>query len=317
MSRFEALRDNTFKVSSSKKTNEKKTNEKKTNEKKTNEKKTNEKNTNEKKTNEKKTNEKKTNEKKTNEKKTNEKKTNEKKRNRKNNNNKKTDKDTMKPKENNKDTTNNKRSPKQYSKEKIIVHTPVIKEEEQQQQQTQESEWIKRIKQQKDEEKMVIDVNDPQYWKGAIWKGPVLLKHNKLPESCKWRKYLSEAAKGNTSCVVIPYQKTQYSRDGRNWFNSFNETFTKEQLAAMEEQRLNENIEIYSNRLQDLQEERRRESEQYYEETGKIDSFMWAEIEHKKYEEYYEKLERQWAKEEEELEEGNNDEYENLDDEDY
>ncbi len=66
--------------------------------------------------------------------------------------------------------------------------------------------------------------------------------------------------------------------------------------------RLNENIEIYSNRLQELQEERRRESEQYYEETGKIDSFMWAEIEHKKYEEYYEKLERQWAKEEEELE---------------
>ena len=305
MSRFEALRDNTFKVSSSKNTNEKKSNEKKPNEKKPNEKKTNEK-------------------------KTNEKKPNEKKRNRKNNNkktdkdtmkpkenNKKTDKDTMKPKENNKDTTNNKRSPKQYSKEKIIVHTPVIKEEEQQQQQTQESEWIKRIKQQKDEEKMVIDVNDPQYWKGAIWKGPVLLKHNKLPESCKWRKYLSEAAKGNTSCVVIPYQKTQYSRDGRNWFNSFNETFTKEQLAAMEEQRLNENIEIYSNRLQELQEERRRESEQYYEETGKIDSFMWAEIEHKKYEEYYEKLERQWAKEEQELEEGNNDEYENLDDEDY
>ena len=77
-----------------------------------------------------------------------------------------------------------------------------------------------------------------------------------------------------------------------------------------EEQRMDE----FFRRMDDLHKIRERESDQHYEETGKLDAFAWAEIESHKYDEYCRKMEEEYEKqqailEEEELEETYNNEY--------
>lgn len=171
-----------------------------------------------------------------------------------------------------------------------------------------QSEWIKIIK--KTEKKQMstttINVNDPKYWEGPIWKGPVYLKGNEIGE--KWKKYIKDASKMG-STIVIPNRNTIWSRDNINWHNSYNETFSPEQLQEIEDYELQIEMGQLSARIINLHEKRREESERIYYETGEIDSFMWAKLENEKYEKYCEKLEKEWEeserleKENEEIEE--------------
>ena len=161
-----------------------------------------------------------------------------------------------------------------------------------------ESEWIKRIK--KTEEKTIplTDINNPIYWDGPIWKGPVYLKGNKIGEN--WKKYIEDASKLSSS-IIIPNLKTKWSRDGVNWFNSYDETFSPQHLQAIEDYKWEKEMEKFRIRSMELHEKRREESERNYWETGEIDSFMWAEIEHEKYEKYCAALEKEWEEAEKAL----------------
>jgi hypothetical protein len=161
-----------------------------------------------------------------------------------------------------------------------------------------ESEWIKRIK--KTEEKTIplTDINNPIYWDGPIWKGPVYLKGNKIGEN--WKKYIEDASKLSSS-IIIPNLKTKWSRDGVNWFNSYDETFSPQHLQAIEDYKWEKEMEKFRIRSMELHEKRREESERHYWETGEIDSFMWAEIEHEKYEKYCAALEKEWEEAEKAL----------------
>ena len=161
-----------------------------------------------------------------------------------------------------------------------------------------ESEWIKRIK--KTEEKTIplTDINNPIYWDGPIWNGPIYLKGDKIGE--KWTKYIDDANKLSSS-IIIPNLKTKWSRDGLNWYNSYDETFSPEHLQAIEDYKWEKEMEKFRIRNMELHEKRREESERNYWETGEIDSFMWAEIEHEKYEKYCAALEKEWEEAEKAL----------------
>jgi hypothetical protein len=161
-----------------------------------------------------------------------------------------------------------------------------------------ESEWIKRIK--KTEEKTIplTDINNPIYWDGPIWKGPVYLKGNKIGEN--WKKYIEDASKLSSS-IIIPNLKTKWSRDGVNWFNSYDETFSPQHLQAIEDYKWQIERDKFAARSMELHEKRREESERHYWETGEIDSFMWAEMEHEKYEKYCAALEKEWEEAEKAL----------------
>jgi len=181
---------------------------------------------------------------------------------------------------------------KQIQVEQIQVEQ--IQEEEPK----KESEWIKRIK--KTEEKTIplTDINNPIYWDGPIWNGPIYLKGDKIGE--KWTKYIDDANKLSSS-IIIPNLKTKWSRDGLNWYNSYDETFSPEHLQAIEDYKWEKEMEKFRIRNMELHEKRREESERNYWETGEIDSFMWAEIEHEKYEKYCAALEKEWEEAEKAL----------------
>jgi hypothetical protein len=155
----------------------------------------------------------------------------------------------------------------------------------------EESEWIKRIKKTEEYQRPLTDITNPIYWDGPIWKGPVYIKGNKLGEN--WKKYIENANK-LSSTIIIPNMNTKWSRDGVNWYNSFDETFSPEHLQKIENYKWQKEMEKFAQRTLELHERRREESERNYMETGDIDDFMWAELEHRKYEEYCEKLEKEW-----------------------
>jgi len=233
-----------------------------------------------------------------------------KKRNNKNDKNKKIKKEERK-REDNKEQRNKIYEKKEEKKEENIF--PEYKEPDNKPK--EESEWIKKIKKTEEYERPLTDVNNPIYWEGPIWKGPVYLKGNKIGE--KWKKYIEDASKMGSS-IIIPNGKTLWSRDGINWYNSYNETFSPEHLQAIKDYEWQIEMDKFAARSMELYEKRREESERNYYETGEIDSFMWAEMEHEKYEKYCAALEKEWeeaerlAKEEEE----NKEEEEYLEEED-
>lgn len=179
-----------------------------------------------------------------------------------------------------------------------------------------ESEWIKRIKKTEEYERPLTDVNNPIYWEGPIWKGPVYLKGNKIGN--KWKKYIENANK-LSSTIIIPNINTKWSRDGVNWYNSYDETFSPEHLQSIEHYKWQKEMDKFAQRNMEIYERRREESERNYLETGEIDSFMWAEIEHEKYEKYCAQLEKEWEEADRLIkeEEKEQEEEEDLEDEYY
>ena len=156
-----------------------------------------------------------------------------------------------------------------------------------------------------DVEEPRVNVNDPKHWRGSIWVGPRMVRMRKS-NSKMTNNNFELKGKGYVSpgTVIIstphPYE---HSRDGVNWYKSFKETFTEEQLEAIREQEEQEMYNRWCERSNEIYEKRRMESLQHYYETGEEDGFMIAERESREYDEYLERYEKQCEEDEEEEEE--------------
>ena len=77
----------------------------------------------------------------------------------------------------------------------VVVEKPVVVVEK-----PLESEWIKRISIRKAKENSVINLNDPKFWNGLKWTGPMFIRANKM--STDTETYLRNAhAKSSNSPV--------------------------------------------------------------------------------------------------------------------
>ena len=155
-----------------------------------------------------------------------------------------------------------------------------------------ESSWQSAMKQREEEEQRskegTINQNDPKYWRGAKWIGPMLIRQKSYPDS--WYQYMETASKGHASSYLCPFRETEYSRDGTNWYLSWNETFSEEQLQRIEYEEEEEYkmeqyriLEEYKNTLEE-------EAEKYYEETGELNGYANAYLERIEYEKYAEQF---------------------------
>jgi hypothetical protein len=165
-----------------------------------------------------------------------------------------------------------------------------------------DSSWQNAMKQREEEENRIkegsINQHDPKYWRGATWKGPMLIRQKNYPDS--WYKYIDKAVKGHASSYLFPFRETEYSRDGTNWYSSWNDTFSEEQLQRieyeeeeqykMEQYRI---LEEYGDRLEE-------EAEKYYEEVGELNGYAIAYLERMEYEKYAEKYDNEMPLEENE-----------------
>ena len=193
-----------------------------------------------------------------------------------------------------------------------------VKEEEVMQEKSNPSStispWVLAMQKRKAEEdeakKYVINENDPKYWNGVKWVGPMFLKseHSKtIPEFNKNRL---------CSTHIVFHGKTKYSRNGKVWYDTWEETFSKNQLEAIKTQ---EAYEYHSNCCKVLGEycdKLETESLNYYLETGEMDEFAKARLDRLEYEKYAEQFETT----EEELEtNSNSDDYDSdyLEDDEY
>jgi len=96
-----------------------------------------------------------------------------------------------------------------------------------------------------------------------------------------WISYKLEKGKMNTTV----------SRDGINYYPTIRETYTDEELEKKEKDDFNEEMKLFSYRVNELYLKRKKESDNYYHDTGELDSFAIAEIEALEYEEYSKKFE--------------------------
>lgn len=165
-----------------------------------------------------------------------------------------------------------------------------------------DSSWQNAMKQREEEENRIkegsINQHDPKYWRGATWTGPMLIRQNNYPDS--WYKYIDKAVKGHASSYLFPFRETEYSRDGENWYSSWNDTFSEEQLQRieyeeeeqykMEQYRI---LEEYGDRLEE-------EAEKYYAETGELNGYAIAYLERMEYEKYAEEFDKEMPLEENE-----------------
>ena len=170
----------------------------------------------------------------------------------------------------------------------------------------EESKWLKAIEKQNESEvdsRFIINPNDPHYWRGAQWTGPIMMRQKKPTK--RWDSYFNMISQKNVSTIVIPHSGTEYSRDGSNWYKSWNDTFTQQQLKAMDDEENEKMFQRWCRCIEENHEKRRLESEQYYYETGELDGFAKAELDRLEYEEYA----KQFEMDEEEEEEEESDEY--------
>ena len=155
-----------------------------------------------------------------------------------------------------------------------------------------ESSWQNAMKQRQEEEERIkegtINQNDPKYWRGATWIGPVLIRQKNYPEC--WYKYMETASKGYASSYLFPFRKTEYSRDGATWYPSWNETFSDSQLLGMEYEEEEEYKMEQCRILEEYGQRLRNESDKYYEEMGEMDGYAIAYMERVAYEKYVERF---------------------------
>ena len=105
---------------------------------------------------------------------------------------------------------------------------------------------------------------------------------------------------------MMPLTKTYYSRNEIDWYESWEECFKKEEFDLMNEQLEREEREEMCKRAENafnkIYERKKRESEQYYYETGNLDSFAIVEKQCEEYDNWEDEFNRQFEEEEEEIE---------------
>jgi DNA repair exonuclease SbcCD ATPase subunit len=176
------------------------------------------------------------------------------------------------------------------------------------------SPWVLAMQKRKAEEdettKYIINENDPKYWNGVKWIGPMFLKS-------EYSKTIPDSSKSELCSTHIVFRgKTKYSRNGKVWYDTWDDTFSKNQLQSIK------NIEAYEYHrncckvLGEYCDKLETQSLNYYLETGEMDEYTKAQLDRLEYEKYAEQFEMT----EEELEiNSNSDEYESdyLEDDDY
>ena len=104
-----------------------------------------------------------------------------------------------------------------------------------------------------------------------------------------------ETIKNNPPSSIIIPGKILYSRDNKNWYNSFKETFTEEEWFLMEEQKHYENMvkmQADFSKICDKWEARfEKESWEHYQLTGELDGWALAKREAAEYDEYCKQFE--------------------------
>jgi len=138
-----------------------------------------------------------------------------------------------------------------------VVDNPVV-----------ESNWLKAIKKREEDEKNqknVINQHDPKYWRGFKWIGPLFMRRvtNNL----------------------------EYSRDNVNWYDSWNATFSQEQLYNIQYQEEEDAWYESMKTLEEYSMDKQEESKRFYEEIGQFDELAVARLERIAYEKYAEQFE--------------------------
>lgn len=152
------------------------------------------------------------------------------------------------------------------------------------------STWTLAIKQtvEADEEqhKLYINEADAKYWRGSNWIGPIIIRQKSLPDN--WYTYMDNATSGSVhaSSFIIPKTGQEYSRDGKHWYNSWNDTFSEEQLYNIRLEEEDEYQEECAIILKDYREDSMNESMRHYDETSELDGYGTAVLERLAYEEY-------------------------------
>lgn len=154
-----------------------------------------------------------------------------------------------------------------------------------------ESSWIQAMKKREEDERnqgVLINQMDPKYWRGATWIGPMLMRQEQHPSD--WYEYIETAMRGHSNSFIVPSRNIEFSRDGKNWYNSWDETFSDEQLYNIcYEEDETAYYEIVN--ILDREYERTRdESYKHYIDTGELDGNAIAELERIAYEKYAEQF---------------------------
>jgi hypothetical protein len=166
------------------------------------------------------------------------------------------------------------------------------------------NEYLNKIKliHEEEENSGKLMLRDKNNWRGNIWIGPKFIKADNFSEEHEnqIKSYLNVACK-NASSIILPLRKTYYSRNNVDWYESWEKTFTEDELMNMNIQVEREEQEDFNKRmiegLEILYQKRKEESDIYYEETGEVDDFAIAEIEHDNYEKWLEEFEKQFEDE--------------------
>jgi hypothetical protein len=177
----------------------------------------------------------------------------------------------------------------------------------------EESNWLKAVETQNTllvkDDIFIIDSNKSKYWKGAQWAGPVMSRHQTL-EKTKNEKRNTE----NLSTGIIPSLGIEYSIDGKHWHINRNDTFSQQQLCAMDDEENNNLIQRWCNWIDYTHHKQKVESEQYFYETGEMDGFAIAESNMIDYETYAEQFNANKDDIELELDEDDDDDDDYLED---
>ena len=106
------------------------------------------------------------------------------------------------------------------------------------------------------------------------------------------------------------------SRDGINYYPSLRETYTDEEWEEKEKNEFNKEMKLFSYRVNKLYLKRQQESDDYYYETGKLDTFAIVQRQALEYEEYLKKFDEneeelfeEESEEDDDLVNSDNDEY--------
>ena len=171
--------------------------------------------------------------------------------------------------------------------------------------------WLDTIKQREEDEKnstVGINVNDKQYWNGVQWIGPMFMRARKPEPTIMATTDPNNPNNPSTSksddLILQPYPQVfdtpypvkniEYSRDNLNWYDSWDETFSEQQLEYM---RLDEERKEQFESFKTMEDYRRRveyESIKYYNEVGELSEYAKAVFNREEYEKYANQLDRQY-----------------------
>ena len=132
-------------------------------------------------------------------------------------------------------------------------------------------------KKQEEQEKLGLNLKDPKYWNKNKWIGPV---HMKTKKNVGNKYYIN---------------KILYSRNGIDWYNSWKETFEKEEYNKMmiqiNEERMQKLSDEYIKKMEKYEMKQKMESMMHYNNTGDLDDYALVESWIKKHEDFEKEIE--------------------------